>query len=227
MSPSCFQSLPVAARTVAGNEGAIEYLAATAGLQQWKQAALAYALLGQSQRPLSEEELCGRAEALLATRLGLRVRFAADEALAELRRFGLLVEAPPPAARRGAAGGGVAARRAEAPGGAAAGGAVRPAAASEGQAHAMAEAERPGVSAAPAAHGSETAAGAAANGAPAAAPANGAAAAAAAPPSRQLLSREPVPLYSVVAAEEGCELLRRHWGRLLETRVADIMEGLA
>lgn len=41
-------------RTVAANEGAIEYLAATAGLQQWKQAALAYTLLARAGRPLAQ-----------------------------------------------------------------------------------------------------------------------------------------------------------------------------
>jgi hypothetical protein len=54
--------------------GAVEYLAAAAGLQQWKQAALAYALMAGAGRPMAEAELCKRAEALLAAQFGLQAR---------------------------------------------------------------------------------------------------------------------------------------------------------
>jgi hypothetical protein len=63
-----------------------------AGLQQFKQAALAYVLLAAADRPLDAGQVAAAAEAVLQQRLQLQVCFNADEALAELRRFGLLVE---------------------------------------------------------------------------------------------------------------------------------------
>jgi hypothetical protein len=64
----------------------------SAGLQQFKQAALAYVLLAAADRPLDAGQVAAAAEAVLQQRLQLQVCFNVDEALAELRRFGLLVE---------------------------------------------------------------------------------------------------------------------------------------
>jgi hypothetical protein len=67
-------------------------LGCCAGLQQFKQAALAYVLLAAAERPLDAGQVAAAAEAVLQQRLQLQVCFNAEEALAELRRFGLLVE---------------------------------------------------------------------------------------------------------------------------------------
>ncbi len=79
-------------RTIASQEGAIEYLSASASLQQFKQCALAYTLLAIADEPLTEEQLATQAEQLLKQRLNLVVRFDAAEALSELERFGVLIE---------------------------------------------------------------------------------------------------------------------------------------
>jgi hypothetical protein len=68
------------------------FLFLRAGLQQFKQAALAYVLLAAVDRPLDAGQVAAAAEAVLQQRLQLQVCFNADEALAELRRFGLLVK---------------------------------------------------------------------------------------------------------------------------------------
>lgn len=83
-------------RTVASEEGGVEYVAAAAGLQRWKLAAIAYVLLLRAERGgmLDEDSLAGAAEALLRTELAaVSVRFDTTAALSELRRFGLLLEA--------------------------------------------------------------------------------------------------------------------------------------
>jgi hypothetical protein len=51
-----------------------------------------YVLLAAADRPLDAGQVAAAAEAVLQQRLQLQVCFNADEALAELRRFGLLVE---------------------------------------------------------------------------------------------------------------------------------------
>jgi hypothetical protein len=79
-------------RTIASQEGAIEYLSASASLQQFKQCALAYTLLAIADEPLTGEQLAIQAEQLLKQRLNLVVRFDAAEALSELQRFGVLIE---------------------------------------------------------------------------------------------------------------------------------------
>ena len=73
-------------RTVASREGAVEYLATSAALQQFKQTALAYLLLEQAavwqgeevpggrEGWWREEELAVAVERLLAKELGLQVR---------------------------------------------------------------------------------------------------------------------------------------------------------
>ncbi|WIA19985.1 hypothetical protein OEZ85_005859 [Tetradesmus obliquus] len=62
----------LAERTVAGGEGGLEYLATAAGLQQFKQAALAYVLLAAADAPLNAGQVAAAAEAVLQQRLQLQ-----------------------------------------------------------------------------------------------------------------------------------------------------------
>ncbi|WIA40266.1 hypothetical protein OEZ86_013640 [Tetradesmus obliquus] len=62
----------LAERTVAGGEGGLEYLATAAGLQQFKQAALAYVLLAAADTPLDAGQVAASAEAVLQQQLQLQ-----------------------------------------------------------------------------------------------------------------------------------------------------------
>lgn len=65
--------ITTADRTVASGEGGLEYIATAAGLQQFKQTALAYVLLNAAGSPCGEEEVAVAAEALLCQKLQLQV----------------------------------------------------------------------------------------------------------------------------------------------------------
>lgn len=58
---------------MASGEGGLEYIATAAGLQQFKQTALAYVLLAASEGPCGEEQVAVAAEALLQHKLQLQV----------------------------------------------------------------------------------------------------------------------------------------------------------
>jgi hypothetical protein len=130
--------------------------------------------------------------------LSAQVCFAADEALAELRRFGLLREAGEGecVGNAGEGVGGAGQRGSGASGG------PWPAPLGAGSGGAADQ-----LSAAPGAQ-------------PATAPAP-------VLPTWPAISRGREPRYTVVPAREGVELLRCHWGRLLDARVGDILQGLA
>lgn len=51
--------------TVAGQDAVMQYLAASAALQQWGQAALAFLLLHTSERPLTADDISAGVESLL------------------------------------------------------------------------------------------------------------------------------------------------------------------
>lgn len=70
--------LCTADRTVASGEGGLEYIATAAGLQQFKQVALAYVLLAAADAPVEEEEVARAIEALLQQKLQLQVGLACE-----------------------------------------------------------------------------------------------------------------------------------------------------
>eukprot|EP00879_Flechtneria_rotunda_P011142 GHRR01011640.1.p1 GENE.GHRR01011640.1~~GHRR01011640.1.p1 ORF type:complete len:553 (+),score=248.04 GHRR01011640.1:1485-3143(+) len=82
----------LADRTVASGEGALNYIAMSAALQQFKQAATAYVLLTAANKEMDAEQLATTAEQVLHQKLQLQVCFHAQEALDELHSFGLLQE---------------------------------------------------------------------------------------------------------------------------------------
>jgi hypothetical protein len=55
----------LASSTVAGQDACVHYLAGSAALQQWGQAALAFLLLHTSVRPLAADDISAGLEALL------------------------------------------------------------------------------------------------------------------------------------------------------------------
>jgi hypothetical protein len=69
----------VADRTVASGEGGLEYIATAAGLQQFKQTALAYVLLNAADILCGDEEVAMAAESLLQQKLQLQVRVSRGE----------------------------------------------------------------------------------------------------------------------------------------------------
>lgn len=79
--------------TLAGQEGTLEYLAATAALQQWGQSALALLVLHQAQHPLTLHQLEQQAETLLESEFQVKIHFNANHALSELHRLGQLQQA--------------------------------------------------------------------------------------------------------------------------------------
>lgn len=58
----------LAKSTIAGQEGVITYLANAAALQQFEQASLAYVLMSEAGRPMSDASLAAAAESLLEGR---------------------------------------------------------------------------------------------------------------------------------------------------------------
>lgn len=64
--------------TLAGQEGTLEYLAATAALQQWGQSALALLVLHQAQQPLTLHQLEQQAETLLESEFQVLIRQCAE-----------------------------------------------------------------------------------------------------------------------------------------------------
>ncbi|KAK9815609.1 hypothetical protein WJX72_006739 [[Myrmecia] bisecta] len=84
----------LATSTMAGQDGVIDYLTGSAALQQFEQTALAYVLLQQSDAPLTATSLSAAAESMLEGKFQVRVRYAAEEALQELQRLGLLEAVP-------------------------------------------------------------------------------------------------------------------------------------
>ena len=75
--------------TLAGQEGTLEYLAATAALQQFGQAALALLVLHRASKPLSADALEQGAEDLLEHNFQVRLYLCMD-----------VVLPPPPAPHR-------------------------------------------------------------------------------------------------------------------------------
>ena len=80
-------------RNVNNNTGIFNYLIGEAEEQDWKEALLAYYGLLTATAPLTAGALGERVEALLMEIFGVRVAFGRDDALKQLREFGLLCEA--------------------------------------------------------------------------------------------------------------------------------------
>eukprot|EP00210_Caulerpa_lentillifera_P005836 g5580.t1 len=76
-------------RTIAGQEGALAYLAKSASLHQFKQSALAYAVLSSSKQALRTEEITKKIHKRVH-HLEERIEFDTEDALYELRRLGLV-----------------------------------------------------------------------------------------------------------------------------------------
>ncbi|GMH42128.1 hypothetical protein BSKO_10047 [Bryopsis sp. KO-2023] len=76
-------------KTLAGQEGAIVYLASSAALQQFKHCALAYSLMICRNKALSTKALGNEVEKMLREE-GLQVRFESQDALSQLLRLGLV-----------------------------------------------------------------------------------------------------------------------------------------
>jgi hypothetical protein len=177
-----------------------------AGLQQFKQAALAYVLLAAADRPLDAGQVAAAAEAVLQQRLQLQVCFNADEALAELRRFGLLVEQQ----QQGCAAAGAGEQQQQ----------------QQQMGHAVAEAALAAVTAG----GTRRPAAAAAGATPSAAAtavavAEQPQAIAVQAPQQQQQQQQRV-LYKVLDSREAQQVLQQYWAGLLRQRVRSILRAV-
>jgi hypothetical protein len=79
-------------RNLANNAGVIDLLAGAGAEQEVKEALLAYFVLRKAAGPLTHAEIDSAAEAFLRERFGLVVNFEIHDALAKLRRLGLVVQ---------------------------------------------------------------------------------------------------------------------------------------